>query len=72
MTLLDELYQLESEHTKLISMYLKHNKQNQTISELYTLTIRKQNILMIFLNQLKFLLKFLYQETTSHYHFWTF
>lgn len=36
MTLLDELYQLESEHTKLISMYLKHNKKNQAISELYT------------------------------------
>ena len=62
MTLLDELHQLESEHTKLISMYFKHNKQNQTISELYTLTIRKQNILMIFLNQLKLLLNFYTKE----------
>ena len=52
----------EKNNPELISMYLKDNVENQTISELYTddkktkLMIRKQNILatlMIFLNQLK-------------------
>ena len=52
----------EKNNPELISMYLKDNVKNQTISELYTddkktkLMIRKQNILatlMIFLNQLK-------------------